>query len=602
MKEPLRLGVMIDGDVLPRWAVALLDDIAAAGDAQVVLVLVNETPNRRDVRELGDWFGTHRGASYRAWMALEYRLFRREAASFVATDLPKSFAHIPRLPVVPPDDETQSLTSDDLERLSAWELDVLLQLGFGALRGKVLGMPRFGVWRLRLGDAMHIPAGPPGFWEVLRQEGETRAVLEIVAPGDSGFLLAEGGFTSNDHSVLKNREGVYWSATRWIIRELSAVRRLGEAGYRERLAVRHAATREVQVQGRVILDDAIPDGIGVDESRDVAAAEPSATGAHDLAGAEPRFPTAAWQFLRTALLRPLQRRLRERLMLDQWVLMFAIAPDGADLSRPELSLREFRMIRPPLDRFWADPCVIAHDGHWWVFFEEFVYAKRKGVLACLEIFEDGTWSTPRRILELPCHLSYPFVFQHNGAFYMIPETGGQRSIDLYRAEEFPYRWTKHRTLIDDIEAVDATLIEHQGRWWLFANVVSGPYLTTQDELWLFSTDDPIEGKWLPHVGNPVVSDAMSARPAGRLWRERTANGDRLMRPSQNSAGHYGFALNIQEVLQLDDTDYRESCVIQVKPGWHRDIVGVHTLSFAGGLTTIDAVVRHSKFSRGGPLK
>ena len=399
-------------------------------------------------------------------------------------------------------------------------------------------------------------------------------MLEIVAPGDSGFVLAQGAFTSNDHSVLKNREAVYWPASRWVIRELAAARRGGEAGYQQRLALRQLAPF------------------------------PGAAGA----GREPSLPGAAWQFLRAAMLRPIKRRVLERTTRDQWVLMFAFSgasnAAGSDRSdsdqaaafadKPEMSLQEFRLLRPPIDRFWADPCVIAHQGRWWVFFEELVYAENKGVLAVLEIFSDGTWSTPQRILELPCHLSYPFVFEHHGQFYMVPETLGQRSIDLYRAIEFPFRWQKQRTLIDDIAAVDATLIEHAGRWWLFANVVADPHLTTQDELWLFSTDDPIEGTWLPHAGNPVVADAMSARPAGRLWRERTASGSRLLRPSQNSAWHYGYALQIQEVLQLDDADFREVCVTQIKPGWQPDIVGVHTLSFAGGLTVIDALVHHSR--------
>ena len=560
MEQPLRLGVMVDGDTLPLWAVALLEAIAAAGDARIVLVVVNKPGERRDVRELGDWFAARRGAGYRAWMALEYRLFPQAAASFAATPLPKRLAHVPRMDVAVTPDAQESLGRDDLDRLAVWEIDVLLQLGFGALRGGVLGIARFGVWRLRLAGTPPFTAGSPGFWEVVHHAGATGAALEIVAPGDNGFLLAQGAFTSNDHSVLKNRDGAYWAASRWIQRELGAVRRLGEAGFRERLARR--ALPQLPAGG---------------------------------AGTEPHWLLWPWQFLRTTLLRPLARKLRERRHPEQWVLMFGFVDAAdSDLAGDQLQqlVQNFRTIRPPADRFWADPCVIAHEGRWWVFIEELVYAEGKGVLAVLEIFADGTWSAPQRILELPCHLSYPFVFRHGDAFYMIPETAGARAVDLYRAVEFPHHWEKLRTLLPDIVAVDATVIEGEGRWWMFVNVVPEPHLTTQDELWLFSTDDPVEGTWLPHPGNPVVSDATSARPAGRLWYEPTAVGSRLLRPAQNSTGHYGYALKIHEVVQLDDQDYREVCVAEIKP-WGFPIVGVHTLSSAGGLTVIDALQRAS---------
>jgi hypothetical protein len=113
-------------------------------------------------------------------------------------------------------------------------------------------------------------------------------------------------------------------------------------------------------------------------------------------------------------------------------------------------------------------------------------------------------------------------------------------------------------------------------------------MSLQDGLCLFSTDDLLAGQWAAHPDNPVVLDATSARPAGRIWQHE----GRLLRPSQDSTTRYGYALRINEVEVLSPTDYRERCLQRLEPDWARDLIGVHTISFAGGLTVIDVLRRH----------
>ena len=60
-----------------------------------------------------------------------------------------------------------------------------------------------------------------------------------------------------------------------------------------------------------------------------------------------------------------------------------------------------------------------------------------------------------------------------------------------------------RVLIDDISAVDATLLREAGRYWLLAGVaVDGG--VASDELHVFSASSPF-GPWQPHRKNPVVA-------------------------------------------------------------------------------------------------
>jgi hypothetical protein len=194
------------------------------------------------------------------------------------------------------------------------------------------------------------------------------------------------------------------------------------------------------------------------------------------------------------------------------------------------------------------------------------------------------------VLERDYHLSYPFVFEWQGARYMVPESSANRTLDLYRATRFPYEWTWERTLLSGVPLLDATLAEIGGRWWMFANspaVVDATYDSSYwDELHLFVADTPL-GPWTPHRRNPVVSDVRRARPGGRLFQRDGS----WYRPAQDCAGRYGAGLSIQRITRIDADAYEEVPVAALTPSWRPGISGIHTINAAGGLTVIDVAVQ-----------
>jgi hypothetical protein len=190
-------------------------------------------------------------------------------------------------------------------------------------------------------------------------------------------------------------------------------------------------------------------------------------------------------------------------------------------------------------------------------------------------------------LQALAHLSYPFIFRWNDDLYMIPESLDNRSVEVYRCEEFPYTWTFQGKLLDDICAVDATLLEHDGRWWMFVGVREVEGASVSDELCIFFADQPLSDTWTPHPGNPVVSDARRARPAGAILRE----GDRLLRPSQDCSRRYGYGLNISEILTLSPESYAEKPIQSRTPAEGESIVAIHTYTRSGPLAMMDGIHR-----------
>ena len=549
----LRVGLLLDGERVPAWIANLLERLLGIGDCRIVLIATSAGAPTQAPEDIGDWRRTDLSRAWQWWLRMERWRFPVALATFVLQTLPLALLDVDQV-VLPAGTDLGDLPEAVLERFTAARLDVILQLGLVELGAALCRHARFGVWRLASGAVDRDRSGPPGFWEVVRGEATTQARVEVLTdPAIAPATLAIGTFISDRRSVLVNRAAHYPAAASLVVRELGALRRCGEAAFRARV---NSAARA----GSVAQSGTRPRAAGM--------ASPGA---------------ALFAALRVNL-RRLRESVRERFSRDQWILLFSFAvSDSVDLN-----FRHFARITPPKDRFWADPFVVHDSGRWYVFIEEFVYDEGRGVLAYIEISRDGSWTQPRRILELPYHLSYPQVFEHEGQWYMLPETYGARRIELYRAVEFPNRWEKERTLIDGIDAVDATLLQRDGKWWLFANVRLDKRHTHGEALWIFASDEPIYGAWTAHCGNPVVLDATSARPAGRFF----SDGDRLLRPSQDGSNRYGYALKLNEVRRLDAGGYEECCIAHFGPGFQRDLVGVHTLSHANGLTVIDALRRH----------
>jgi hypothetical protein len=430
-------------------------------------------------------------------------------------------------------------------------LDVLLNLTPDAAHSAQPTAPRYGVWAIRFGDHRR-RAVTPYFWEICDGNDLSGAVVEMLpSGGDRGHVLFRALWATDRLSPHRNHVAACW--------------RIGDAVLARLLGLQEHGQRYL-----VALPDYHEPARGCRASH-----------------CEPSGPTLV-HYLATLGIGLVHRKARKWLLQDQWCIAYrrrrAVPPDGGDLSG-------FELLMPPRQRFFADPFVIERNGRHYVFFEDFSYCTRKGVISCIEL---GTDRPPMRrvVLERDYHLSYPFVFTCGGEAYMIPETADNSTVELYRALEFPNHWTFEAVLIEGVAAVDPTLLRHDGRLWLFANVVSRGR-TTEDELFLFSSD-ALRGPWVPHPMNPIVSDVRAARPAGRIF----ARDGRLIRPSQDSSQGYGHAITLRQIEELSELSFREVAVGRIEPHWLAGKQGTHTYNFDEGYEVLDA--RRQLWRRGRP--
>lgn len=241
-----------------------------------------------------------------------------------------------------------------------------------------------------------------------------------------------------------------------------------------------------------------------------------------------------------------------------------------------------QLVRWGASPVYADPFLFEHEGRHHLFCEEVPTGTTRGVISHTELPLDGsTAPPPTTVLEAPHHLSYPFVFEHRGELLMVPETSAARRVELHRAVEFPRRWTHEADLLTDVVASDATILEHDGRLWLFA-AIAAEGASSLDELHVFWADE-LRGPWHPHPLNPVVSDVRGARPAGAVRRA----GGRIVRPAQDGSRRYGWAISFREIDLLTTTEYREHEIARLEPGGVAGARATHHHTTDGRFEAID---------------
>ena len=315
----------------------------------------------------------------------------------------------------------------------------------------------------------------------------------------------------------------------------------------------------------------------------------------------PPGPGRATAFILGSLKAKVAARLaRMSIHPDHWRIGFRFTAGDETGRRLDWPASPYAFLRDDGARYYADPFIFWHRGVAHVFCEEYPYAMQKGVISVFTISPDGGASPPRIVLERPYHLSYPMVIERDGAIFMIPESSANRTVEIYRAVEFPHEWRLERVLIEKVEASDATLLEHDGRLWLFATL-SEAGSSSWDTLGLFHAQS-LMGPWSPHAANPLLIDAGTARPAGMMFSRQGA----LIRPAQDCTRGYGSGLALCRIDLLDTEHYRQSLLTKLAPlpAWHAD--GTHTLNAAGGLEVIDSVGPLAKNGKpiigGGPPK
>ena len=236
--------------------------------------------------------------------------------------------------------------------------------------------------------------------------------------------------------------------------------------------------------------------------------------------------------------------------------------------------------------FLADPFGIVKGKFLYVFAEYYDYRSRKGIIECF-IFDENI-KLIRRVnaLSEAWHLSYPYVFEHEGKYFLLPESSKNNKLTLYEAEIFPDQWKK----ICDIDlgedvAVDATPFFHNGIWWLFY-MLATKKPDRKHELHVAYAYS-LTGKWTRHRANPIKKGPSFSRPGGTPIAFPDGS---IILPVQDCESTYGGGIRplIFDILTPEHVRCEVAPALKIPLSLAPYTEGVHTLSSIGNMTLIDA--------------
>ena len=546
---PLRIGIMVNSLTCPRWMAKIVEDIQNSSFARIVIVVLNGAPTaapKKGFRRRLRTYWTHSLFElYRRWDRARHRT---DLDAFQETDVADTVRNVPKLTAQPIEKGfVDRFTSEDIAQIRAANLDILFRFGFRIIRGEILSCAKHGIWSFHHGDNREYRGAPPGFWEMYERNPVTGSILQILTEElDGGRVIYRSLAATEFRSLYLTLNPLYWKTAAFALRRLRDLHRFGWGFV--------ASLEEFNEPDRYKK--------GIYRTPDT--------------------PVMV-RFLARLFVHKLLHRTRCLFFKERTQWFIACRPRSG--SRTALTdHRDFLRVESPPGHFYADPSVFQTEGKTYLFFEDFEFAKNRASISCAELTSDGKVGTTFKVLEKDYHLSYPFVFKHQGEAYMIPETRERRTLELYRAVEFPQKWELVKILAENVRAVDSTIFDYSGKLWLFTNIAQ-PGASTFDELHLFYADS-LAGIWTPHPKNPIVSDVRRARPAGALFFE----GEKLIRPSQDCSLWYGRAMSFNQVTTLSETDYREIPMGRIEPDWHRGSICTHTYNRSENFEVLDGMM------------
>ncbi|WP_340202393.1 hypothetical protein [Ascidiimonas sp. W6] len=539
MKKRLRIAIVSENSLLTAWQHAIVSELNKSFLLETALKIEVKRPANMASSEehIESWF-------WKLYKKLDKKIFQPKPDATKLIDGNDLFSETMTC---------QFCKEEDVKRMMAKELDVIINLTSLRLPEPLLSLSKYGIWYFIHADVNHPFYKPIGAWELFHKKPEIGAALCCQKSDHATPLILAKTFACTDRlSYSRNVNAILWQTFPLVITALRNLYLTGEATFFKKAIEKYPEVPEY-----------------LNESAE-------------------KYPKnqLILKHLWNSGFSKIKQLILSRFYFNQWTLLFHASENGV----PELDLTKYKRIVPPKDRFWADPFLYKKNGKYYLFIEELIYKRKLGELAVMEIDEQGNYTQPKTILSKDYHLSYPFIFEEDGVLFMIPETSNNRDIQLYVCTDFPLKWELVETLMTNVVAVDTTIYKKDGLYWMLTNIKQYKGGSKHSELFLFSAEEITSTQWKPHPLNPIVSDVKQSRPAGSLFKL----GEKLVRPAQNCSYYYGYGTNFCEITSMDEVHYKQEIIHTVNPKWKKDILATHTFNHLDKITISDALIKRKR--------
>ena len=238
---------------------------------------------------------------------------------------------------------------------------------------------------------------------------------------------------------------------------------------------------------------------------------------------------------------------------------------------------EFKWLPQPPGVFRADPFGLEVQSNLYLFYEEYVYSKGYADIRCTVLDSRLNILDDRPALDTDYHLSFPWVFEYENAFWMLPEQCCTKTLTLYKAVEFPYVWKPESVLLE-LPVFDCQLFWYNNKWCMLYSV-SGEQ---ENSTTYVRFSDSLTGSWMNSPSFTIHTSDRGARAGGSVFSHENS----LYRVTQNCTDRYGGSVILKQIHSLTNSELVETEIREITDKSPFS-VGFHTLSSAGNFTLAD---------------
>lgn len=208
----------------------------------------------------------------------------------------------------------------------------------------------------------------------------------------------------------------------------------------------------------------------------------------------------------------------------------------------------------------ADPFLFSYDNVLFLFYEEQVNLRGKGIIKMTRTEDLLEWTEPITVLDEKFHLSFPFVFRDRDKILMIPETGEANIIQAYVAKNPELtKWEPYKIILKGGTFVDSSIYSKDKLYYLFTTEIKEDRYSFR----IFMSDSIESPSWTEHTLSPIATDLNKARCGGSVFLYEK----QLYRPVQRCNPYYGSGLDLYRIKNISPDLYTEEKVMNIIPGF-----------------------------------
>jgi hypothetical protein len=420
----------------------------------------------------------------------------------------------------------------DLKIINNHKLDVIIRMGAGIIKGKILNIAKYGIISYHHGDNNFFRGGPPGFWEVYFKKPSTGFVIQRLNNNlDGGEILFKGSMPTK-HFYFLNQRFIFKQSAKYISNVLEKI-------YKKQKKI---------INNKIYYNRIFRDPNLIQIFNYIIRT----------------YSLIFFKFIRKIFNKK-----------DNWNIAFKKGKFN------EFRLEQFKIINSN-HGFLADPFLFKKNNDNYIFAEEYSYKKKRGVITCFKLIENEFVSLGT-VLEESFHLSFPYIFKYENEILMCPETFEKKEIRLYSCLEFPKKWEFKKTLIKNISATDTLIFYKNDIWWMLTNSDQNEIDYTSELSIFYSKDGPLTDNWISHKLNPIYVNPLKARNGGLIYDDGN-----IFRVNQKIGfNQYGKTFAINKILNIDENSYKEEVFSNVKPNFFSNIHGTHHMNNNEDYTVFD---------------